>query len=169
MDRNKSRTHYLLMESRSHRRRNGTRRRLLVREEQIVELISLGAPLPGILNKLCSTIDIQIGNVVSLVLLPDEPNRDLLSIAHLATECGMCVFSSRSILSSQGGLLGTLQIYSCDERHPNPDEARLITQVVYLAAVALQRDEHVAEFAKNYGDSGCGANCCPREKLPYVN
>jgi hypothetical protein len=169
MDRNKSRTHYLLTESRPHRRRNGTGRRLLVREEQIVELISLGAPLPGILNKLCSTIDIQIGNVVSLVLLPDGPNHDLLSIAHLATECGLSVFSSRNILSSQGGLLGTLQIYSCDQRHPNPYEARVITQVVHLAAVALQRDEHAAEFAKNYADSGRETNCCPREKLQYIN
>jgi hypothetical protein len=169
MNRNKSRTHYLLTVSRPHRRRNGTSRRLLVREEQIVELISLGAPLPGILNKLCNTIDVQIGNVVSLVLLPDEPNQDLLSIAHLATECGLSVFSSRSILSSQGGLLGTLQIYSCDQRHPNSDEERLITQVVYLAAVALQRDEHAAEFAKNCGDSGRETKWCPREKLPYVN
>jgi GAF domain-containing protein len=48
---------------------------------------------------------------------------------------------------SEEGLLGTLQIYSCDQRFPDSDEARLITQAVYLAAVALQREEHAAELA----------------------
>jgi hypothetical protein len=41
-------------------------------ERQILELISLDAPLPGILNRLCAAIDVQIGNVVSLVSLPDR-------------------------------------------------------------------------------------------------
>ncbi len=40
-------------------------------ERQILELISLRAPLAGILNRLCIAIDVQIGNVISLVSLAD--------------------------------------------------------------------------------------------------
>ena len=50
-----------------HQHFSDTRRSQLVGERHILELISLGAPLPGILNKLCTAIDVQIGNVVSLV------------------------------------------------------------------------------------------------------
>jgi len=169
MDKNKSRARWLLMGSRPRRSWNDTRRRLLIREEQIVELISLGAPLSGILNKLCAAVDIQIGNVVSLVLLPGEQNHDLLLIVHLAAECGLSVFSSRSILSSDGGLLGTLQIYSCEQRHPNPDEARLITRAVHWAAAAFQRHEHPAAFAENDGQSRRATDGSPPEKPRYIN
>jgi hypothetical protein len=155
------------MESRPQRR--CVRSRLLLREKQIVELISLGAPLPGILNKLCTAIDIQIGNVVSLVLLPDDQDNALLSIIRLATECGLIVFSSRNILSSDRSLLGTLQIYCCDQRHPTPHEAQLITRVVHLAAVALQGHEDAVQFPKNYGHLGHQTVDSPPEKPPYVN
>lgn len=169
MDNNKSRTKWMLTESRPYRRGNDVRRRLLVGERQIVELISLGAPLPGILNKLCTAIDLQIGNAVSLVLPPDEQDKDLLSITRLATECGLCVFSSRSILSSERSLLATLQIYCCDQRRPTPHEAQLITRVVHLAAVALQRQEDAAQFPKNYEHFRRKTVDCAPEKPPYVN
>ncbi|HVB86234.1 MAG TPA: hypothetical protein VNK23_06155 [Candidatus Dormibacteraeota bacterium] len=169
MDNNKSQTSWLLTESRPRRRGNDIRRRLLVGERQIVELISLGAPLPGILNKLCTAIDLQIGNSVSLVLLPDDQDNDLLSITRLATECGLNVFSSRSILSSDRSLLGRLQIYCCDQRRPTPHEAQLITRVIHLAAVALQRQEDAAQFPKNYGHLKRKFVDSPPEKTPYVN
>jgi hypothetical protein len=169
MNNDKSRTNWMQAESRPDRRCNDVRRRLLVGERQIVELISLGAPLPGILNKLCAAIDFQIGNVVSLLLLPDEQDHDLLSIVQLATECGLSVFSSRSILSSDRSLLGTLQIYCCEQRRPNPHEAQLIARVIHLAAVALQGHEDAAEFAKHYGHSRRTTGDSPPEKPPYIN
>jgi len=60
-----------------YRRCNDIRRSPLAGESQIVELISLGVPLPGILNKICAAIVFQIGNVVSHVFLPDEQDNDL--------------------------------------------------------------------------------------------
>jgi hypothetical protein len=169
MNKNESRAKQVLAGARPYRRCSDPRRKPFVGERQIVELISLGAPLPGILNKLCTAIDFQIGNVVSLVLLPDEQNHDLLSIVQLATECGLSVFSSRSILSSDRSLLGTLQIYCCDQRRPNPYEAQLITRVIHLAAVALQRHEDAAQFPKNYGHSRRTTGDSPPEKPPYIN
>ena len=50
-----------------HRQPTDNRRCQVVGERQILELISLGAPLPGILNKLCMMIDVRIGNVVSII------------------------------------------------------------------------------------------------------
>lgn len=169
MNDNKSHSNWTLGESRPNRRGNNPRHKLFVGERQIVELISFGAPLPGILNKLCTAIDLQIGNVVSLILLPDEQDHDLLSITPLATKFGLSVFSSRSIFSSDGRLAGTLQIYCCDQRHPYPHEDQLITRVIHLAAVALQRREHAAEFSKFHGHSRPTAGGSPPPKLLYIN
>jgi len=124
---------------------NDVRRGPFAGERQIVELIDLGAPLPGILNQLCTTIDSQVGNVVSLVLLPDEQEYDLFSITRAATQFGLNVFSSSSILSRDRILLGTLQIYCCDHRRPNRQEAQLIARVIRLAAIAFQRREDAGE------------------------
>src|ERR1700689_2670006 len=106
-------------------------------EKHIRELISLGAPLPGILNELCTAIDVQIGNVVSLVWLPDELDSHLYTSAQSAMQMGLSIFSSVCILSREEALLGTLEIYGCDPRRPTPDEFQLIGRVVNLAAVAL--------------------------------
>src|SRR5580658_415994 len=113
-----------------HQHFSDTRRGQLVGERQILELISLGAPLPGILNRLCTAIDIQIGNVVSLVFLSDREENDLYSITDSAMQFGLNIFSSTRILSRDKSLLGTLQIYCCDERCPTPREYRLIERVV---------------------------------------
>ena len=87
----------------------------------ILELISLGAPLGVILNKLCVAIDVQIGNVVSLVLLPDGQEDHLSSTSQSAVQMGLSLFfSSTSILSCDEALSGRLEIYSCDPRGPTP-------------------------------------------------
>jgi hypothetical protein len=46
-----------------HRQGSGTKENLLRGEKGILELISMGAPLPGVLNKLCVAISLQIGEV----------------------------------------------------------------------------------------------------------
>src|SRR5580700_11214983 len=116
MDDHESRTTRVPRELWPYQHCNDDSRRQLVGEGHILELISLGAPLPGILNKLCTAIDFQIGNVVSLVLLPDGEENHLCSVTQSATQVGLSVFSSTDILSRDKTLLGILEIYGCDPR-----------------------------------------------------
>jgi hypothetical protein len=142
---------------------NDKRRGQVAGERHILELISLGAPLPVILNKLCAAIDVRIGNVVSLVLLPD-----LCSPGQSAMHMGLSVFSSTSILSHDETLLGTLEIYSCDPRGPAPHEDRLIERMIHLAAIALQRHGDGPNFERpsRRAKSGIGDSF---ERSPFVN
>lgn len=55
-----------------HRQDSETAPPLLAGEGHLLELISAGAPLPQVLNRLCTALDLQIGNIVSLVLFPDD-------------------------------------------------------------------------------------------------
>ena len=52
----------------------------LLRENSILELISSGAPLPDVLNKLCTAVDLQIGNVVSVILPAAKTENDLQTL-----------------------------------------------------------------------------------------
>lgn len=122
------------------------KRSQLAGESRILELISLGAPLPGTLDKLCAAMDYQIGDVVSLVSVSDREENDLYSITQSAMQFGLNVFSSTRILSRDRILLGTLQIYCCDQRRPTPHEDHLIERVTYLALVALQRYKDTEDF-----------------------
>ena len=137
-------------------------------ERHILELIFQGAPLPGILNKLCTVIDVQVGNVVSLFLLPDgEPNHHC-SVTQSAIKLGLHVFSSTNILSRDETQLGTLEIYGCDPRWPTADECRLIERVVYLAAIALQRHGQGQDFERSSRHSRCGMGSA-LERPPFIN
>jgi hypothetical protein len=155
-------------ESWLHRHGNGNRRRQFVGERQIVELISLGAPLPGILNKLCSAIDLQIGNVVSLISLPDEQESYLCCIAESALRFGLNPFSFTHILSRKKRLVGTLQIYCCDQRRPTPPEFQLIERVIELAAIALQRHKS-AQDLEGSGRHLRRMGGSSSERSPFVN
>jgi len=123
-------------------------RRQLGGEGHILELISLGAPLPGILNRLCTAIDLQIGNVVSLVVLPNGEENQLGPLTKSAMQVGLGVFSSTGIRSRDNRLLGTFQIYCCDQRRPTRQEFQLIGRVVQLAAIALQHNIDKENFEK---------------------
>jgi hypothetical protein len=115
-------------------------------ERQILELISLGAPLAGILNRLCIAIDVQIGDVISLVSLTDEQENHFCSVTRRALQVGLNVFSSTGILSPDQTLLGTLEIYACEPRRPTPHENELIERVNHLAAIALQHHADEQDF-----------------------
>jgi hypothetical protein len=115
-------------------------------ERHIVELISLGAPLPGILNKLCTLIDVQIGNVVSLILLEGAEENHAYPMVQSALQVGLNIFSSTGIFSRDKTLLGALEIYGCDSRHFTPDENQLIERVAHLASIALQRHLNQQDF-----------------------
>jgi hypothetical protein len=126
------------------------RETLLRGETSIVELISIGAPLPGVLNKLCAAIDLQIGNVVSVIL--HSENRELHAITRNALQFGLQVFWSASIPLRNEEFLGSLQMYCCVSRSPTPLELQLIDRVTQLAALAIQRhnDEETFDiFSRN--------------------
>jgi hypothetical protein len=138
-------------------------------ERQILEVIALGAPLPGILNKLCSMIDAQIGNVVSVVSLADETESHFGPRSQTAMRVGLTEFSSTDIFSRSKTLLGTLEIYTCDSRQPTPDENRLIQRVVRLAAVALQRHKDAEELERSSRDPRSAVDGDEAEKPPFIN
>jgi hypothetical protein len=50
---------------------------LLSTEEQLLQSISIHGPLPEVLNRICSALDCQIGNVVSLISLPTDGASEL--------------------------------------------------------------------------------------------
>lgn len=147
---------------------NDNRRSQLAGERHILELISLGAPLPGILNKLCTAIDFQIGNVVSLVLLPDGEENHFCSVTQSALQVGLHLFSSTDILSRDKTLLGTLEIYGCDPRRPTQHEYRLIERVAHLAAIALQRHDDQQDFERPSRRSKDGTDSA-LERPPFIN
>jgi hypothetical protein len=113
-------------------------------ETSVVELISIGAPLPAVLNRLCEAIDLQIGNVVSVIILTE--NRRLREITRNALQFGLQVFWSSGILSRNEEVLGSFQMYCCVSRSPTPLELQLIDRVTQLAALAIQGQNHEKTF-----------------------
>jgi hypothetical protein len=57
---------------RSQRRGTNNKNAYLLGEKNILDMISVGAPLAAVLNNLCTAIDLQIGNIVSVMLLPND-------------------------------------------------------------------------------------------------
>jgi len=148
MDDHQSRTTRAPRELWPYQHCNDVSRGQLVGEGHILELISLGAPLLGILNRLCTAIDVQIGNVVSLVVLANGEENQLGPLTRSAMQVGLSVFSSSGIRSRDNSLLGTFQIYCCDQRRPTRQEFQLIGRAVQLAAIALQRNTDKENFEK---------------------
>jgi hypothetical protein len=154
-----------------HRQSTDHRRCPVVGERQILELISLGAPLPGILNKLCMMIDVRIGNVVSIISLPDQAENHLCSMTHSALQVGLDIFSSSEILSPDRIFLGVLEIFGCDQRRPTMLESHLIDHITYLAALALQPSELPGADDRNDAPAikPKGRVLGPLEKPPFIN
>ena len=115
---------------------------LLAAEGQLLEMISVGAPLPQVLDKVCTALDVQLGNVVSLVLLPDDGEHTLHTIAHSAVKFGLTAFNCAAVLSPSEVFLGTLETYCCFPRKPTLSERELIERAVRLAALAIQHYNH---------------------------
>jgi len=67
--------------------------------------ISTGAPLPRILNGICSALDCQIGDVVSLISLPGDDASELAAIAMNAALFGLYTFSSEGVVAENNELL----------------------------------------------------------------
>jgi hypothetical protein len=104
----------------------------------VLELISTGAALPDVLDKICTALDVQMGNAMSLVLFLDDDEHFTHTMAQNAAKCGLFLFSCTAILSPSDELLGTFEIYSCFPRGPTRNENMLIERATYLAALAIQ-------------------------------
>jgi hypothetical protein len=115
---------------------------LLSAEEQLLQLISTRAPLPGVLNGICSALDCQIGNVVSLISLPENDRDELAAFATNAALFGLYSFCTESVVSEKEELLATLEMYCCLPRRPSPAEYQLIERAKCLTAIAIKLDRN---------------------------
>ena len=115
---------------------------LLAGEGHLLELIFTGVPLTHVLDKICSALDHQVGNVASLVLLADDDEYYLHAVAQSAAHFGFYSFRSTGIFSPNGDLLGTFEMYCCVPRTPSSSESRLIERATRLAALAIQRSDY---------------------------
>jgi hypothetical protein len=141
----------------------------LAQERQILEMIMRGAPLSGTLNKLCSLIDLEIGNSVSVVSVVDDGARHVSANAQSARQIGLILFSSTDIFSRSKTLLGILEIYGCDPRLLTANESQLIQRVARLAAIALQRHKDAQELERSSRNSEIALDSGVNEEPPFIN
>ena len=139
----------------------------LAQERQILEMIVLGAPLSGTLNELCSMIDLEIDNAVSVVSIVGDAGGHVSANAKMATQVGLILLSSTDIFSRSKTILGTLEIYGCDPRLLSASENQLIQRVARLAAIALQRNKDAQELKRSSGNSEIAQGT--HEKPPFIN
>jgi len=133
-------------------RRAGKKRMDLQGEKNILDLILTGAPLAAILNNLCTAIDLQLGNIVSVMLLPDNKERDFKTIAHGALQFGLHLYWSADIVSWDEGVLGSFEMYCCVPRRPTAFELELIRRATHLAAIAIRRYHGDEDLSGAYGE-----------------
>jgi hypothetical protein len=118
---------------------------LLRAEEQLLQAISSHASLPKVLNEICSALDFQIGNVVSLITLPGDDPSDLAAIAMNAAHFGLHTFCSEGIAAENDEVLGFLEMYSSVPREPTAEEVQLIERAKCLAAIAIKRHNEASD------------------------
>jgi hypothetical protein len=126
-------------ERKAHRHFDDKIQYILSAEEQLLRSISSRAPLPKVLNEICSALDRQIGNVVSLITLPGDHASDLAAMAMNAALFGLYTFCSEGVVAENDELLGSLQMYCSVPRSPSADEFQLIERTKCLAAIAIKR------------------------------
>src|ERR1700721_2762219 len=111
---------------------------LLESEEQILRSIAVRAPVPRILNEICTALDCQIGNMVSLISVPEYDVVGSAEIARNAALFGLYIFFSGRIFGASGGEIGTLEMYCCTLRDPFYHELQWIERAGCLAAIAIK-------------------------------
>jgi hypothetical protein len=116
---------------------------LLRAEERLLQAISGRVPLQELLHRICEALDSEIGNVISLVSLPDDDAVGLAGIARSATLFRLYKFCSASVEDGDGETLGSLEMYCSVARHPFLAEVQLIERATCLAAVAIKRDREL--------------------------
>lgn len=113
---------------------------LMRREEEILNSICVGEPLPKLLSRICSALDCEIGNVVSLVSILGDNALDFVAAAENAKQFGLYTFCSVGVMADNGEPLGILEMYSCKPKLPSPWEWKIIERAGCLAAIAIERE-----------------------------
>jgi hypothetical protein len=122
-----------------HRDSGGEVQYLLRTEEQLLHSISARMPLEAILHKICAALNSEIGNVISLISLPDDDPTGLATIVKSAGVFGLHKFCSASVVGGNDETLGSIEMYCCIPRRPFLNEITLIERATCLAAVAIKR------------------------------
>jgi hypothetical protein len=107
-------------------------------EEQILHSISAGIPLTDILNKICDSLNSEMGNMISLVSLPNDDDTGVTTIVKSAQIFGLYKFCSAAVVGRNREALGSIEMYSCIPRRPFLNEIRLIERATCLAAIAIK-------------------------------
>ncbi|MGB7844766.1 MAG: hypothetical protein WBL63_04065 [Candidatus Acidiferrum sp.] len=127
------------------RSQSDTQKSLLDGESYLLELISTGAPLGFVLDKIGTAFDLDVGNVVSVVLLADDEEHSKHLIAQGAALFGLSILCCAAVVSPSGELLGTFEAYSSSLRSPTQWESKLIERATQLAALAIEAHNHQQE------------------------
>lgn len=106
-------------------------------EENILQAISARAPVPETLDEICTALDCQVGNTVSLISTSTGGDTSAARAERTAARFGMHLFSSAQIIGDVGEKLGSLQTYSRDSRTPSADEFQSIEPALHLAGLAI--------------------------------
>jgi hypothetical protein len=120
---------------------------LLRAEEQLLQLICSGVPLSEVLRKICNALDLELGNMISLVSLANGSATGLDAIAKSAELFGLHKFCSASVVAGDDELLGSLEMYCCAPRRPFLREVKLIERATCLAAIAITRHNEPSDYA----------------------
>ena len=140
----------------------------LAAEERILQSISVRVPLRQVLNEICSALDFQIGNVISVISLPDDGAVRLAAIAVNAAQFGLHAFYSEDIAAGNGRTIASLVMYASQPRSPSASELQLIQRAECLATIAIrfQLEAHL-----NSGDPRASGPIFgpPREALTLLN
>jgi hypothetical protein len=137
---------------------DGKTQYVLKAEEQLLQSISFQASLPKVLNEICRALDFQIGNVVSLITLPDDDPSERASIAMNAAHFGLHTFCSEGVAAENEKRLGFLEMYCCVPRDPTAEEVQLIERAKCLAAIAIKRHNEASHQDNGGGRRNQGAH-----------
>lgn len=138
MNRNNSRARPSAREDRPHADPRDEVRHLLRFEEEILQSISAGNPLADVLNQICSALDCQIGNVVSVIVPAGDHACEFAAIAAKAELFGLSIFYSGKILAENNVPLGSLDMYCVASRTPSPAHFPLIERAKCIAVLAIK-------------------------------
>lgn len=138
MNRNNSRARSSTHENNLHADPRDEVHHLLRFEREILQSISAGNLLADVLNQICSALDCQIGNVVSVIAPAGDHASEFEAIAAKAELFGLSVFYSGDILAENNVLLGSLEMYCISPRTPSPAQFPLIERAICLATLAIK-------------------------------
>jgi len=130
-------------------------------EEQVLQSTSTETPLPKILNEICIALDCHIGNVVSLISLPEDDPVEVAAMALNAARFGLYAFCSEEIVGENAEPLGYLEMYCSLRRKPSAGEHQFIERAKCLAAIAIKSHHEAGQ------QGNCGNRPVPRRLLEW--